>query len=214
MSEIERPTTADRICAALTEEIAAGLIEPGQRLDEVGLAERFEASRTPVREALARLVARHVLTSQPGRGVRVAHYGLDELSSMFEAMQELEDVCARLAARRLTLRAKSDILAAQKRCEEAAMEGDRVAFLKANEAFHQAIYAATQNPYMAEIAASFRNRTGPVRARRYRSQKDMMHSIETHRALVDTIFGRDGAQSGNALKERIAQSYIDALDAA
>lgn len=54
-------STAQRIERALVEEISAGELTPGQRLDEAGLAIRFGASRTPVREALSRLTAQGVL---------------------------------------------------------------------------------------------------------------------------------------------------------
>lgn len=207
----ERRTAADRIAEALIDDIAAGLIEPGQRLDEVSLAERFGASRTPVREALARLVAQSILTTSGGRGVRVAAYTKLQLAQMFEAMQEFEAVCARLAAQRLTLLSRAEIASAQQACEDAARVGDRIAFLKANEAFHQAIYRATQNPYVAELASSFRYRTGPFRAKRYRSKDDLLSSIETHAALVQTIFGAGDAESDAALRRRMADGYIEAL---
>ncbi|MEO1090923.1 MAG: GntR family transcriptional regulator [Pseudomonadota bacterium] len=209
-----RRTTADHIATTLVDDIAAGLLGPGQRLDEVGLAERFGASRTPVREALNRLVAQSILTTSGGRGVRVADYSRLQLAQIFEAMQEMEAVCARLAAQRLTLLSRAEIGSAQRACEDAARAGDRIAFLKANEAFHQAIYRATQNPYVAELAASFRHRTGPFRAKRYRTQDDLLHSIETHAALVRTIFGSSDAESDAALRRRMADDFIATLGAA
>lgn len=208
-----RRTVADRIAEALIDDIAAGLIEPGQRLDEVSLAERFGASRTPVREALARLVAQSILTTKGGRGVRVTVYTKPQLAQMFEAMQEFEAICARLAAQRLTLLSRAEITIAQHACEDAARAGDRTAFLRANEAFYQAIYRATQNPYVAELASSFRYRTGPFRAKRYRTQDDLLQSIETHAALVQTIIGASDADFDAALRRRMADGYIETLGA-
>ena len=208
----KRLSPADRISAALIVDIAAGLLEPGQRLDEVSLATRFETSRTPVREALTRLVAQKILTAESGRGVRVAIYSVSELAQMFEAMQEIEAVCAKLAAQRLTLLSESEILNQQAAMKKAAIAGDRIAFLKANEAFHQAIYRATQNPYFAELASSFRYRTGPFRAKRYQTKEDLLESIETHDALVKSIIGHIDADSEASLKRRMARSYIETLN--
>ena len=81
-----KESTAKRIESALLDDIAAGQLEPGERLDETRLAERFGVSRTPVREALSRLTAQGVLVSGEKRGVRVAQYSRTELSQMFEAM--------------------------------------------------------------------------------------------------------------------------------
>lgn len=211
-STSKRRTTADRITDELITDIAAGLLEPGERLDEVSLAERFGASRTPVREALGRLVARRVLVQGEGNGdgrsVRVASYTRAELSQMFEAMEEMEAICAKLAAQRLTLLTESAILEAIDAMERAANEGDRALFLKANEIFHARIYEATQNQYVAEMASTFRYRTGPFRARRYRTRADMLQSIEPHRRLVDIILGKTPAEEGTIIRRQLARDLL------
>ena len=69
-----RGTTVRRIESELMDDIAAGVLEPGERLDEVKLTERFGVSRTPIREALSRLTAQGVLVPGEKRGVRVAQY--------------------------------------------------------------------------------------------------------------------------------------------
>ncbi|MEO0865685.1 MAG: GntR family transcriptional regulator, partial [Pseudomonadota bacterium] len=69
-----RASTPQRIERALVEEISAGALAPGERLDETRLAERFGVSRTPVREALSRLTAQGVLVHGEKRGVFVAQY--------------------------------------------------------------------------------------------------------------------------------------------
>ena len=115
---------------------------PGIRLDEVRLARRFGVSRTPVREALSRLTAQGVLVPGERRGAFVAEYSREQLSQIFEAMHEIEAACARIAAQRLSLLARSEIEMAQGDCMKAAEAGNRVAYLRANEAFHLTIYKA------------------------------------------------------------------------
>ena len=94
-------SAAHRIEQALIEEISAGELLPGIRLDEVRLARRFGVSRTPVREALSRLTAQGVLVPGERRGAFVAEYSREQLSQIFEAMHEIEAACARIAAQRL-----------------------------------------------------------------------------------------------------------------
>ncbi|MYH57715.1 MAG: GntR family transcriptional regulator, partial [Boseongicola sp. SB0675_bin_26] len=65
----QKHSMAQRIEQALLEEIGTGDLRPGQRLDEAGLARRFGASRTPVREALSRLAAQGILVQGEKRGV-------------------------------------------------------------------------------------------------------------------------------------------------
>ncbi|MEM1431260.1 MAG: GntR family transcriptional regulator [Pseudomonadota bacterium] len=207
----QRQSAAQRIEQALVDEISVGALVAGQRLDEAGLADRFGASRTPVREALTRLTAQGVLVQGERRGVFVAEYNREELSQIFEAMHEIEATCARIAAQRLTLLSRSEIVAAQADCVASAEAGDRVAYLRANEAFHQAIYAATGNPYIAEIASEFRRRTGPFRARKFATRDDLLASAQSHEDLIRDIFSEDSATASESMRSHMTASFIETL---
>ncbi len=185
---ITRGGAAARIEAALRDDIAAGALAPGERMDEVALTERFGVSRTPVREALTRLTAQGILVPGEKRGVRVAEYSREELAHIFETMHEIEAVCARIAAQRLTLLSRAEIEAAQSECVAAAEAGDRRRYMQANEAFHATIYRATGNPYIAELAADFRRRTGPFRAKKFATSDDLVASAQSHNDLIASIF--------------------------
>lgn len=206
-------STAQRIEFALREEISAGELTPGQRLDEVGLATRFGASRTPVREALSRLTAQGILVAGEKRGVFVAEYSREELSQIFEAMHEIEAACARIASQRLNLLTRTSIIEAQAACVDAAERGDRSAYLHANEAFHIAIYEATGNPYMAEIASEFRRRTGPFRAKRVKTKADLIASAESHRGLIESIFSEDSVAASKGMRAHMTESFLKTLSA-
>ena len=204
---------ARRIEQVLLEEISAGGLQPGQRLDETGLATRFKVSRTPVREALSRMTAQGVLVQGEKRGVFVAEYSREELAQIFEAMHEIEAACARIAAKRLTLLSRSEIEAAQALCVSTAEVGDRSAYLKANEKFHLAIYRATSNPYMAELALDFRMRTGPFRAKRIITTEDMIASALSHNELIEGIFSEDSAMASQGMRTHMTASFLETLKA-
>ncbi len=210
-SEVLKFSTARRIEQSLLEEISAGELSPGQRLDEAGLATRFGVSRTPVREALSRLTAQGILVQGKKRGVFVAHYSREELSQIFEAMHEIEAACARIAAKRLNFLTRSEIETAQAQCLMAAKAGNRKAYLRANEAFHMAIYEATGNPYMAEIALEFRRRTGPFRAKKFGDREDLLSSAQSHQALIDDIFSGDSATASDGMRDHMTVSFMETL---
>jgi DNA-binding transcriptional regulator YhcF (GntR family) len=92
---------AEDLVQALERDIVTGMLQPGDRLDERGLSERFNVSRTPVREALQSLARSGLVATLPRRGTVVASITVGELIEMFEVMAELEAMCARLAARRM-----------------------------------------------------------------------------------------------------------------
>ena len=206
-----RGSTVGRIEAELLEDISAGLIAPGTRLDEVKLTERFGVSRTPVREALTRLTAQGILVPGEKRGVRVAEYSREELAQMFESMHEIEAACARIASQRLTLLSRAEIEAAQAICIQASEKGELLEYMRANEAFHLAIYRATGNPYMAEIATEFRRRTGPFRAKKFASKEDMIASARSHEELISNIFSEDSRAASEGMRAHMTASFMQTL---
>lgn len=208
-----RESTAQRIETALLDDIAAGLVAPGERLDETRLAERFGVSRTPVREALSRLTAQGVLIAGEKRGVRVAQYSREELGQMFEAMQEIESVCARLASQRLTLLNRSEIEDAQAQCAAAAAKNDRIAYIKANEALHMSIYRATDNLYIRELASDFRRKTGPFRAKKLQTQEDLLASVDSHVDLLAKIFSENSQVAVDGMRKHMTESFMRVLAA-
>ena len=90
-------TTVEQMVRAIADMIVTGQMKPGDKLDEISLAGRFDVSRTPVREALRELCAMGLVDRQPNRSAEVTNVTGHYLSSMFEAMAELEALCAGLA---------------------------------------------------------------------------------------------------------------------
>jgi len=215
METDEKPQTrssmVQRIETALMDDIAAGALAPGERLDEVKLTERFGVSRTPVREALGRLTAQGILVPGEKRGVRVARYSREELAQIFETMHEIETACARMASQRLTLLVRAEIEAAQAKCVVAAQSGDLQRYMRANEAFHLTIYRATGNPYMAELASDFRRRTGPFRAKKFASKADLIASAESHESLIAGIFSEDSKAAADGMRAHMTASFLQTL---
>lgn len=213
MNVASKVSTVQRIEHELMDDIAAGSLAPGTRLDEAGLAERFGVSRTPIREVLSRLTAHGIAVPGEKRGVFIAQYTREQLAQIFEAMHEIEAACARIASQRLTLLSRTEIEAAQAECIAAAESGDRLGYLRANEAFHLAIYKATGNPYMAELATEFRRRTGPFRAKKFATKDDMISSAQSHFELINHIFSEDSAAASKGMRNHMTQSFIDTLKA-
>src|SRR6188768_3931564 len=98
----DKVTRAEELRLQLADEIVRGVLPPGSALDETDIARRFNVSRTPVREALRQLVASGLVEARAHRGAVVAQPSLERLTEMFEAMAELEALCAGLAAERMT----------------------------------------------------------------------------------------------------------------
>ena len=177
---------------AIEEEIATGVLLPGSHLDEVELAKRFGVSRTPLREALRLLLGEGLVEHRGGRGTVVTQVSPSRLIEMFEVMAELEAMCARLAARRLTDADLAALETAHEACRESASRADPDAYFYANERFHFALYQASQNRFLFEEAVGLQRKLRPYRRLQLRVRNRVNRSFEEHQAILDAV------RAGNA----------------
>ncbi|GGG83891.1 GntR family transcriptional regulator [Salipiger pallidus] len=133
----------------LKREILTLDLEPGAPLDETTLSERFAMSRSPIREALIRLGAEGLVVTLSNRSTLVAPVNLAEFPRYVEALDFLQRINTRLAARHRT---DADIVAMEKlaRAFDQACEGnDFLAMSASNRDFHMAVAEAGKNFYLA-----------------------------------------------------------------
>ncbi|MBS9476535.1 GntR family transcriptional regulator [Ancylobacter radicis] len=188
-----------RLREALEDDIVAGHLRPGQRLDEASLAERFSVSRTPIREALIQLSASGLVEMRPRRGAFVTLLGPRELVESFELMAEIEASCARLAAQRLGPLDRVAINQAHIACCEAVAAGDDDAYYPANARFHAAIYAATGNRVLRAEATRLQTALQPYRRLQLKVPRRIGASLAEHEAILEALLDGDG----NRAAERI-----------
>jgi DNA-binding GntR family transcriptional regulator len=178
---------SERLREAIEEAITTGKLLPGSRIDETELAKRFNVSRTPIREALNLLQGEGLIENRPGRGVLVTRVTPQRMIEMFEVMAELEAMCARLAARRMSEEEFAGIEAAHAACQSAVAAGDADAYFYGNERFHYAIYTASQNSFLFEQAAALQRKLRPYRRLQLRVRNRIQRSFEEHQAIVDAL---------------------------
>lgn len=181
--------------------IAWGEFAPGSKLEEVALAERFGVSRTPIREALQHLAVAGLVDIRPRRGATVALASAGQLYEMFEVMAELEAMCARLAARRITPDDLAKLEETQRGC--AANRNDPDAYYSANEAFHQVIYALSGNGFLAEQARALQKRLRPYRRLQLRVRNRITTSYAEHDRIIAALKAGDGEEAAHALRDHV-----------
>ena len=124
----------------LENDIEHGRLSPGDRLDEQTLAERFEVSRTPAREALLQLAAAGIVRLVPRQGAVVSSVSPQLAIGMVEVLTALEAEAAGLAARRMSSAEKAQLAKLHLASQAAVKRLDSPAYIKNNAAFHAAIY--------------------------------------------------------------------------
>ena len=192
-----RQTLAESLRLQLADEIVRGMLQPGTALDETELARRFAVSRTPVREAIRLLAASGLVETYAHRAAVVARPTPERLAGMFEAMAELEAMCAGLAAERMTGAERRELEDAHEQLRALIHAGDPQRYHEINEAFHGVVYLGAHNDHLAELTLGTRARVSPYRRAQFRNLGRLAQShVEHERVVVAILRGhRDGAAS-------------------
>lgn len=196
-------TRAEELRLQLADEIVRGALAPGAPLDETDIARRFSVSRTPVREALRQLAASGLVEARAHRGAVVARPTLERLNGMFEAMAELEALCAGLAAERMTATERARLEAIHEELRVLSHAGNPERFHFVNERFHNAIYAGSQNDYIAEMTLATRVRVQPFRRAQFRNLGRLAKSHAEHDRVVVAILRGDRIGAASAMRAHI-----------
>lgn len=191
---------SDRIRDRLTDEIASGLLRPGAALDEQQVADRFGASRTPVREALRQLAATGLVDIRPRRGVTVASITSEQIMDMFETMAEVESMCVRLATYRITPLERSRLMELHQASKALVAAGDVDGYDIFNQQFHEALYAATHNAFMADQARAIRSRLNAFGRTQLRQGDRVLQSHSEHDAVMQAIAQGDGEGAAKQMR--------------
>jgi DNA-binding GntR family transcriptional regulator len=202
-------TLAEELRWQLADEIVRGALTPGTALDETELARRFRVSRTPVREALRQLAASGLIESRPHRGSVVAQPSHEHLIGMFEAMAELEALCAGLAAARITPAERHALATAHEELRAMIQSGDPQRYHEVNEAFHSTIYAGAHNSYLAEITLATRTRVQPFRRAQFRNLGRLAKSHTEHDLVVTAIMRGDREGATRAMRDHIITVRVE-----
>lgn len=178
-------------------------IRPGERLNEVALARELNTSRTPLREALNRLVAEQLITFQPGSGFWCRSLDADTIFHLYDLREAIE-----LAAlRRACARASDADIAALK----SALYAEGLGYVgrtvrqvtAADEAFHIGIARLSGNPELVRELAAINERI------RYIRWVDMASRVGTtkgeHRAIMTALEARDAAAAEAAMRDHIVK---------
>ena len=207
-------STAGTVITTLEDEILNGVLKPGARLDEQALAKRFEVSRTPVREALRHLASSGLVEIRRNQSSTVRKLTTTELIEMFQVMAELEGLCSRLCARRMSeaeiaqMRAHNDV------CEDRARANDYDGFFAANARFHDTIYTGSQSTYLQAEVRKLHNRMNVYRRHISFQPRRMVRSAAEHQKILDAIERGEEDDAHRFMREHVellAGSATDVL---
>jgi DNA-binding GntR family transcriptional regulator len=193
LAPVPRGSGATKVYDSLKDDILSLRLPPGAALDETSLSQRFGLSRTPVREALQKLVAEGMATTLPNRTTIVAMVDVASLPHYLDAQCLMNRITARTAA---INRSEADLAAlrlSQDAFRRAVAAADAVAMIATNRDFHLAIASAAGNLYYHDLLARLLNDGIRLQRLYYRSFHDRLppEYVQEHEDLLAAIADRD-----------------------
>ncbi|MEV7694623.1 GntR family transcriptional regulator [Microbacterium sp. NPDC089189] len=191
---------SDRAYQALLDEIQSGVLAPGAVLGEVEQSARLGVSRTPLREAIGRLVADGLVVQASPRMTVVTHIDADDIRALFALRRALEESAARLAAARVRQAAADAAVfaALSARFADARPEREPDAYYAVIADFDAALDAALHNDYLAAALRTVRTHLVRVRRLARDNPQRLAASAAEHRLIADALAAGDGDLAASA----------------
>ena len=199
--------SSQRIAAALREAILGGEFAPGERLLQDVIAERFGASRIPVREAFRILETEGLMEVSPNKGARVPALDLYEVHTYYRMRERLEPLTLTESLPHLT---EAQIDAMERIQEEIEANDDVARFLVLDRDFHMTSYAACPSEQLLSATVRLWNSTQHYRrAFMLLAGNDRAAIVNAeHRLLLDAIRRRDAEDAERFLEGHIRRTRV------
>ncbi len=203
------PTTGSTDAYSLIlDAIDGGTYRPGDRLVESELAERFEVSRTPIREALQRLETQSLLARE-GRSLIVASLDHNQTAELYAVRGELEGLAARLAARHATPE-EVRVLREMVEADDALIDQPQ-ALSRSNRRFHKQVHLASHNRYLVQqLDLVYRSMALMATTSLAAEGRGEIAQAE-HARIVEMIEARDEEGASEALRAHISVAFVTRL---
>ncbi|MGQ9597945.1 MAG: GntR family transcriptional regulator [Anaerolineae bacterium] len=202
----------EQMSQAIKQKILDLEIDPIQPIDEKALVRVTESSLTLVQQALERLAEGGVVVKQRGRWYVARGVTISIMREIFEVRKELEGMCVRFAAERITPQEVAQIEQLLRDLER-VKEGDNKALLSLDRKFHERLYGVSGNRFLARALEEMYtlvyrlswfalDRMGSVRA-----------NVEEHRAILDAVKKGDGRRAEELIQQHIShfQQMVESL---
>lgn len=189
----QKMNATEQVYHIIRSDILTGKLAEGERLTEARLSEDLGFSRTPIREAIGRLILEGFIDRQKGYTTRVAYFPKDEAEQIYEIRRLVECYSVARAARLATdadIALLRSIHAAMKKDTPPRDNGAYQRLTEANEAFHRAIVSAARSPRLTALMTLALDVSMVVRTYSMFSEHDLRRSLNHHEELIQAIEAR------------------------
>ncbi len=217
---MQKTSNVDRIIRETREMAITFALKPGARINETVLSKDLGASRTPLREALNRLVAEGFLTFQTGKGFFCRNLDPQRIMDLYETRVAIEVETTRLACKRATFKELYKFRDYLDASEPGYQQSTDVAEqVRTDEEFHLYIARLSQNDELQRLLVNLNGRIRYVRSiglKTLRSTEDEASQtrLSAHRRILEALIARDIDAATTTMRAHIERRWEEATEAA
>lgn len=198
--EIQLKTRDDLVADKIREAFLRGALKPGEKIDEIRLADRLEVSRTPVRAALRTLVAEGLVTNYPHKGTIVNELSPEGLEEIYMIRCLLEGKAAALGAAAMDDKRLEELFSIQERLKVTTDSDD---WLELNALLHHSIYVAAGSSRLVSMIRNMRNMAAPFIRQYIASHGYREKAVVEHERILSACEKRSGVVAQHATEEHL-----------
>ena len=199
-NDIDDLPLGERAYRHIRQAIQSQELTPGDRLREVDLAKAIGLSRTPIREALARLEAEGLIVHDPIRGILVADLDYGMTTELYFMREVLEGTAARLAAQHAS---EVEISILEDLCQQYETAKDQATLALRNRQFHDTLYRCSHNRYLIKSLTMLHDTLMLLGSSTLNDPDRAKKTVAEHRAVVNAIRERNPAKAEELMCEHI-----------
>lgn len=178
-------------------------LEPGAKIDEHALCERFSVSRTPLREALKVLSREGLITLAPHRGARVAVTSVEDVRELFPVIGALEALAAELACKQITDLQIDSMQLLHDEMIQCYQARDAAGYAERNQRIHNTLFGIAGNAQLTLLYQHLSARTHAVRYVARKKPADWERAVVEHEQMMSALRQRDGERLAKILKDHL-----------
>lgn len=202
----------DVVFNTLRQGILTGILEPGERLLEIQLADRLGVSRTPIREAIRMLELEGLVTMVPRKGAEVARISTQDLSDVLEVRRVLDGLATELASKRITEEERTALKKAAEDFAAAIESKDVTKIAQADVHFHDVILLASDNKRLIQMMNNLAERIYRYRLEYIKDETNHKRLLQEHAEILEYVLEGDEQKAAEAAKRHIDNQEINVLN--
>ena len=206
--------------ASLTEKAYRVLVQrivtldlpPGSILTESSLIQELQIGRTPIREAVQRLIAEGLVTHLHHRGMLVADIGAADVQEIYEFRAQIEGFAARLAATRMTATEIEEIQRIHAEMDRSMTDMDPETFLAQDRRFHELLAHSARNRYVERVLLRIYNLHLRLWYFLFKKQGGLSETVHQHQEVIQALVRRNADEAELAMRAyvmRLARQIRD-----